>query len=143
MSKFYDNENLLEIEMVDKNGTRFENDFFEAGGLPYSEELDAYKVADVYYLVDYATSYAAGKNPDIDNEYDDDGELIAPFLVHFFDGENKLYNMKPLLQKNIFSPLKDISLFTKLNIDPGGYGISWTEDIDISCDELYENGRQI
>lgn len=48
MSKFYDNENLLEIEMVDKNGTRFENDFFEAGGLPYSEELDAYKVADVY-----------------------------------------------------------------------------------------------
>ena len=31
-------------------------------------------------------------------------------LVHFFDGENKLYNMKPLLQKNIFSPLKDISL---------------------------------
>lgn len=64
-------------------------------------------------------------------------------LVHFFDGENKLYNMKPLLQKNIFSPLKDISLFAKLNIDPGGYGISWTEDIDISCDELYENGRQI
>lgn len=64
-------------------------------------------------------------------------------LVHFFDGENKLYNMKPLLQKNIFSPLKDINLFTKLNIDPGGYGISWTEDIDISCDELYENGRQI
>ena len=51
--------------------------------------------------------------------------------------------MKPLLQKNIFSPLKDINLFTKLNIDPGGYGISWTEDIDISCDELYENGRQI
>lgn len=84
MSKFYDNENLLEIEMVDKNGTRFENDFFEAGGLPYSEELDAYKVADVYYLVDYATSYAAGKNPDIDNEYDDDGELIVPCEV-FYD----------------------------------------------------------
>lgn len=40
-----------------------------------------------------------------------------------------------------FANLKDISLFTKLNIDPGGYDISWTEDIDISCDELYENGR--
>ena len=84
MAKFYDGKNLLEISMVDKNGTHFENDFFEVGGLPYSDDLDAYKVDDVYYLIDYATSYAAGKNPDIDNEYDDDGELIAPCEV-FYD----------------------------------------------------------
>lgn len=83
MTKFYDGKNLLEISMVDKNGTRFENDFFEVGGLPYSDDLDAYKVDDVYYLVDYATSYAAGNNPDLDNEYDDNGDFVAPCEVFY------------------------------------------------------------
>ena len=83
MAKFYDGKNLLEISMVDKNGTHFESDFFEVGGLPYNDDLDAYKVDDVYYLIDYATSYAAGNNPDLDNEYDDSGEFVAPCEVFY------------------------------------------------------------
>lgn len=67
MTKFYDGKKVLEISMVDNNGTGFESEFFEIGGLPFDDEKGAYVVDDVDYLVDYAESYAAGKNPDFDN----------------------------------------------------------------------------
>lgn len=41
-------------------------------------DLDAYKVDDVYYLVDYATDYANGTNTDIEYERDDNGYIILP-----------------------------------------------------------------
>ena len=31
----------------------------------------------------------------------------------------------------------------KLQIDVGGYGIIWNDDIDLSCDELFENGETV
>ena len=34
-------------------------------------------------------------------------------------------------------------LFNSVSVDSGGYGISWNDDVDISCDELWENGRAI
>lgn len=71
MTKFYDGKKVLEISMIDKNGSDFSADFFEDGNLPYDEEMSAYKVKDVEYLADYAADYAAGKNPDFDNFGDD------------------------------------------------------------------------
>ena len=65
--------------MLDENtGCSWENDFFEVGQLPYNEELSAYRVEDVDYLVDYATSYADGTNGDIEYPVDDDGNVILP-----------------------------------------------------------------
>ncbi|WP_199647569.1 DUF2442 domain-containing protein [Peptoclostridium sp. AF21-18] len=29
-----------------------------------------------------------------------------------------------------------------MKIDTGGYGIIWNDDIDLSCNELYENGKE-
>lgn len=66
MTKFYDGKKILSIEMTDENGTSFEADFFEIGGLKYNMELDAYKVDDVEYLADYANDYANGTNPDFE-----------------------------------------------------------------------------
>ena len=44
----------------------------------------------------------------------------------------------------MFSPLKeDRSLFYSVTVDQGGYGIVWNDDIDISCDELWANGKTI
>lgn len=63
-------------------------------------------------------------------------------LVSFDNGEKKLYNIKPLFDKweafNAFRITK--GLFEQVRVDTGGYGISWNEDIDISCNELYNNG---
>lgn len=42
-----------------------------------------------------------------------------------------------------FNDLKNISgLYNLVKVDPGGYGISWNEEIDLSADELYKNGTQ-
>lgn len=79
MAKFYDGKEVVEIRMVDGNsGMDFEDDFFDVGRLKYNEALEAYIVDDIYYLIDYAQSYADGSNTDIDYAADDDGKIILP-----------------------------------------------------------------
>ena len=34
-------------------------------------------------------------------------------------------------------------MFNAVSVDPGGYGISWNDDIDLSCDELWEHGKVV
>lgn len=69
MAKFYDDSKIATIEMTDvQTGESFEADFFEIGGLKHNMDLDAYKVDDVDYLIDYATDYANGTNPDFDSK---------------------------------------------------------------------------
>ena len=91
MAKFYDGKELVEIRMVDSNsGVNFEDDFFEVGGLKYNEALEAYIVDDIYYLIDYAQSYAAGSNTDIDYEIDDAGNVILPDIDVFVSDAEKI-----------------------------------------------------
>jgi hypothetical protein len=60
-------------------------------------------------------------------------------LVQFLNGEQKEYDVKPLFKKwTAFQALSRVSgLFEQVRVDTGGYGISWNDDIDLSCDELY------
>ena len=63
--------------------------------------------------------------------------------VVFADGSTKTYNVNPLLERfPSFNALTDDALFSSVSVDPGGYGISWNDDIDISCDELWEHGKK-
>lgn len=66
-------------------------------------------------------------------------------LVYFVTGECKQYNIAPLFQKwDAFKTLASVKgLFEQVKVDAGGYGISWNEDIDLSCNELWENGTTI
>jgi len=63
--------------------------------------------------------------------------------VYFENGEIKYYDLNPLFTKwSIFQDLKSIKgLFDKVKVDLGGYGVSWNDEIDISCNELYYNGK--
>lgn len=63
-------------------------------------------------------------------------------LVSFMNGETKLYAVAPLFHKwKPFEMLQSTKgLFEQVKVDAGGYGISWNDDIDLSCDELYHNG---
>ena len=65
-------------------------------------------------------------------------------LVEFVNGEKKRYDVKPLISRwKVFNDLTDNSLFNLVKIDCGGYGIAWNEYIDLSCEELWNNGSSI
>ena len=65
-------------------------------------------------------------------------------LVFFEDGKIKKFDVKTLIPDYPeFEDLKNPDLFNLLRVEPGGYGISWNEDLDCSEGELYENGIDV
>ena len=62
--------------------------------------------------------------------------------VQFSEGVTKIYDMNPLFDKlPVFRQLEDNpDKFTCVAVDVGGYGIVWDDDLDLSCDELWEHG---
>lgn len=64
--------------------------------------------------------------------------------VRFANGTTKLYDMRPLLDRlPVFRTLEDPALFSEARVDVGGYGIVWNDDVDLSCDELWERGEKV
>ena len=65
--------------------------------------------------------------------------------VQFSEGISKIYDVKPLFNKwAVFQVLKnEPALFAEVEVDTGGYGIVWNDELDLSCDELYENGKTV
>lgn len=63
-------------------------------------------------------------------------------LVTFADSSKRVYDVKPLFDKwEQFQDFKQVQgLFERVSVDAGGYGISWNDDLDLACDELYHNG---
>jgi hypothetical protein len=61
--------------------------------------------------------------------------------VEFVTGEIKRYDCRPLLEKEAFKELKNENLFRKVRVDTGGYGIVWSDEIDLSESELWINGK--
>ena len=65
--------------------------------------------------------------------------------VQFSEGVTKIYDVKLLFERlPVFTHFKDnTEEFYHVNVDVGGYGIVWNDDLDLSCDELWEHGTQI
>lgn len=65
--------------------------------------------------------------------------------VFFSEGVTKLYDVKPLFEKlPVFAYLKSYpDEFNNVSVDMGGYGIVWNDELDLSCDELWEHGVQV
>ena len=65
--------------------------------------------------------------------------------VQFCEGVTKIYDMNQLFEKlPVFNYFKDkVEEFYAVSVDMGGYGIVWNDDLDLSCDELWENGIQV
>lgn len=56
-----------------------------------------------------------------------------------------MYDVKPLFGRiDAFKVLEnDPALFSDVTVDVGGYGVVWNDDLDLSCDELFENGNTV
>lgn len=64
--------------------------------------------------------------------------------VLFNNGIYKRYDLKPLIKNfNVFKELENLEVFNSVKADPGGYGIIWNEDLDLSSEEIWENGEII
>ena len=61
-------------------------------------------------------------------------------LVTFNNNIKKIYDCTPLLADATFSKLINEAIFQNVKADQGGYGISWTDDLDLSESELWLNG---
>lgn len=65
--------------------------------------------------------------------------------VQFSEGVTKLYDVKPLFDKlPVFNALKENpEEFPCVTVDVGEYGIIWGDDLDLSCDALWEHGMLV
>ena len=62
-------------------------------------------------------------------------------LIEFDNKQKKMYDITPLLEKDMFTPLKNPALFKAVQVENGGFAIVWTDSIDISEFELWSNGQ--
>ncbi|MGQ5427326.1 DUF2442 domain-containing protein [Thermophilibacter sp. ZX-H3] len=64
--------------------------------------------------------------------------------VLFVNGTTKLYDAATLIERfAAFRELKRGHLFEDVEVDAGGYGVSWNDDLDLSCDEIWEHGETV
>ncbi|WP_375339100.1 DUF2442 domain-containing protein [Cylindrospermopsis raciborskii] len=62
-------------------------------------------------------------------------------LVCFSNHQKRKYNIQKLLEKPVFSPLKNYGFFKNFQIDPSGSAILWNDEIDLSEYEIWTNGQ--
>ena len=62
-------------------------------------------------------------------------------IIEFDNGEKKLFDVKPYLDKKAFLQLKDNNNFKKVKVS--GLSIEWEIGVDICPDELYNNSYSI
>jgi len=64
-------------------------------------------------------------------------------IVTFENNVIKKYDVKILIDKYpVFELLKDRALFNLVHVECGGFGIAWTDDIDLSEYEIWDKGMQ-
>lgn len=64
-------------------------------------------------------------------------------LVKFANGVEKIYDCNPLLHLDMFQLLKNEAFFKSVQVDSGGYGVSWNDNADLSEYELWANGKEL
>lgn len=62
-------------------------------------------------------------------------------LLTFASGEQRIYDARPLLEKAIFSPLKNPAFFLEAKAECGT--VVWNDDVDIAPEHLYECSHPI
>ena len=64
-------------------------------------------------------------------------------LIEFDNSEKKIYDITPLLEKEMFLPLKNSAFFRNVQVEKGGYAGFLNEDIDLSEYELWIHGKLV
>lgn len=64
-------------------------------------------------------------------------------LARFSGGQALEYDLTPLIASiPAFRSLQSVpGLIDQVRIDPGGHGISWNDELDLSAEEIFANGQ--
>lgn len=65
------------------------------------------------------------------------GKLLR---VTFDTGATRYYDCNPLLNLPAFRMLRNEAFFGNVRADPHGYGVLWSDDIDLAESELWIHG---
>jgi hypothetical protein len=67
-------------------------------------------------------------------------ESVAPYTlrVHFEDGTEQVVDFEPVLEGEIFAPLRDSGLFRQVTIDPEVHALVWPNGADFDPATLYD-----
>lgn len=65
--------------------------------------------------------------------------------VHFWNGVTKIYDMRQVFKRwpQFGRLLEDDELYRGVKVDVGGYGVVWDDELDLSAEELWHNGRRV
>lgn len=62
-------------------------------------------------------------------------------IVTFSDGSKRYYDCNQVLDRNeYYNRLNNFHYFKNVQIDNGGHGVSWDDEVDISEYEIFKNG---
>ena len=64
-------------------------------------------------------------------------------VVDFENNVRKIYDVAHLLDREMFSPLRNPAFFRAVKVDSGGYAVYWDENIDLSENEIWLNGKTV
>lgn len=66
-------------------------------------------------------------------------------LAQFENGERKQYDLQPIISEiDEFKTLAIVNgLFEQARVVSSGYCVSWNDNIDIACEEIYKNGKSV
>ena len=65
-------------------------------------------------------------------------------LVRFENGVSKQFDVEPIIKDfPEYEVLRDPAIFQLVRVEPGGYGVSWNEELDCSEGELWKHGVEV
>ena len=117
------------------------------GKTGFIEALDEYPREQLHYSVEDAVDEI------LSAAYEKDGDTVRRavrvkaiknklLLVRFDNGERKVYNCYPLIEKNMFAAITDDTFFNSVHTDEMGL-VCWDDSTDIAPYELYENSVNV
>jgi hypothetical protein len=68
-----------------------------------------------------------------------DFEVVSDDTLHvvFDDGSEQVINFEPILQGNIYGPLRDLTLFNQVRIDQDAMTLVWPNGADFDPETLH------
>ena len=67
-------------------------------------------------------------------------EITAPYtlLVHFDDATAQTINLQPILAGQLYGPLRDLTLFNQVRVDPEVHTLVWPNGADFDPATLHD-----